>query len=314
MRFSFILSLLSITLLLTSCATAQTTTAVTTWNYPYDVHFTDINDSIRLAYVDEGTGQETLVFIHGLGSNLQAWQKTIAGLKNDYRCIALDLPGYGKSSKEDYPFSMTFFADQVAAFIEELKLENVTLAGHSMGGQIALTLALKQPDYLTRLVLAAPAGLETFSPENRAFFATYVQPQIIRATTEPQIEANFALNFYEMPEDARFMVEDRLSMREDTQAYHYYSEMIPRCVLGMLDEPVTDRLAALNLPTLLVFGRQDQLIPNRFLHPQLTVEAVAKSGQQAIKNAEVIFFDKAGHFVQWDQSAAFNKAVRTFID
>jgi pimeloyl-ACP methyl ester carboxylesterase len=307
------LSLFSFILLSSSCTTAQTTTAVTTWKYPFDVHFADVNDSLRLAYVDEGTGPETLVFLHGLGSNLQAWQKTIAGLKKDYRCIALDLPGYGKSSKGDYSFGMTFFANQVAGFIEELGLGEVTLVGHSMGGQVALTLALQEPDYLNRLVLAAPAGLETFSAENRGFFATYVQPSIIRATTEPQIKANFALNFYEMPEDARFMVEDRLMMREDTQAYHYYCEMIPRCVLGMLDEPVADQLKELDLPTLLVFGVQDQLIPNKFLHPGLTVEMVAKSGEEAIKGSTLIFLDKAGHFVQWDQAPAFNQAVRIFV-
>jgi pimeloyl-ACP methyl ester carboxylesterase len=313
MRIHLYFFLFSFILLSSSCTTAQTTTAVTTWNYPFDVHFADVNDSIRLAYVDEGAGAETLIFLHGLGSNLQAWQKTIAGLKKDYRCVALDLPGYGKSSKGDYAFGMTFFANQVAAFIEELGLEEVTLVGHSMGGQVALALALQEPEYLKRLVLAAPAGLETFSAENRDFFATYVQPSIIRATTESQIKANFALNFYEMPEDAQFMIEDRLMMRNDTQAYQYYSEMIPRCVLGMLDEPVADQLQELDLPTLLVFGVQDQLIPNKFLHPELTVKMVAKSGEEAIKGSTLIFLDKAGHFVQWDQAPAFNQAVRIFL-
>jgi pimeloyl-ACP methyl ester carboxylesterase len=314
MRILFYLSLFFITLLPTSCTTTKTTTTVTSWKYPFDVHFAEGNDSIRLAYVDEGTGPETLVFIHGLGSNLQAWQKTISDLRKDYRCIALDLPGYGKSSQGDYAFGMTFFAGQVAALIEKLELNKVTLVGHSMGGQVAITLALQQPEYLERLVLAATAGLETFSEQNRVFFATYVQPQIIRATTEPQIEANFAMNFYEMPEDARFMVEDRLKMREDSQAYHYYSEMISRSVLGMIDEPVAGKLAELNLPTLLIFGRQDQLIPNKFLHPELTVETVAKSGQEAIKGAELLLLDEAGHFVQWDQAAAFNNAIRAFRD
>lgn len=314
MRFLLHLTLLSITLLLTSCATAQNPPAVTTWKYPFDVHYADVSDRIRLAYVDEGTGPETLVFIHGLGSNLQAWQQSVVGLRQHYRCIALDLPGYGKSSQGDYAFGMAFFADQVAALIEKLGLEKVTLVGHSMGGQVAITLALRRPAYLQRLVLAAPAGLETFSAENRVFFATYVRPEIIRATTVPQIEANFAMNFYEMPEDARFMVEDRLEMRKDTQAYDYYSEMIPRCVLAMLDEPVAGRLEALQVPTLLVFGRQDQLIPNKFLHPELTVEAVAETGAQAIPGAKLLFLEQAGHFVQWDQADAFNQAVRTFID
>ncbi|TXF89146.1 alpha/beta hydrolase [Neolewinella aurantiaca] len=314
MRFLQYLTLFPIILLLTSCATAQNPATVTTWNYPFNVHYAEVNDSVRLAYVDEGTGPETLLFLHGLGSNLQAWQKTIAGLSNDYRCIALDLPGYGKSSQGDYAFGMSFFANQVAAFIESLGLKEVTLVGHSMGGQVAITLALQQPKYLKQLVLAAPAGLETFSAENRVFFATYVQPHIVRAATEAQIEANFAMNFYDMPEDARFMVEDRLEMREDSQAYHYYSEMIPRCVLGMLDEPVADRLAALDLPTLLIFGYEDQLIPNKLLHPELSVEAVGEFGQQSIQGSKLVFLNEAGHFVQWDQAQAFNNEVRAFIE
>ncbi len=314
MRFFIYLPLFSLTLLFVSCATAQTHSPVNSWKYPFDVRYADVNDSVRIAYVDEGTGPETLLFLHGLGSNLQAWNKTIAGLRDDYRCIAIDLPGYGKSSKEEYAFGMGFFADQVAAFTEELGLENVTLVGHSMGGQVAITLALRQPEFLDRLVLAAPAGLETFSAENREFFATYVTPATIRATTEPQIEANFALNFYELPEDARFMVDDRLEMRKDTQAYAYYTEMIPRCVRGMLDEPVAGRLSELNLPTLLIFGRQDRLIPNKFLHPTLTVETVAESGEAAIEGAELLFFDRAGHFIQWDRPTAFNQAIRDFMD
>lgn len=314
MRFLLYPLLLLTTLFSATCSSTKKTTDVTTWKYPFDVQYADVNDSTRLAYVDEGSGPETLVFIHGLGSNLQAWQKTIAGLRNDYRCIALDLPGYGRSSQNNYPFGMAFFADQVVALIEELALEKVTLVGHSMGGQVAITLALQKPEYLQRLILAAPAGLEKFSAENRAFFATYVQPRIIRATPESQIEANFRLNFFDMPEDARFMVEDRLEMREDTLAYRYYSEMIPRCVLGMIDEPVADRLPELEVATLLIFGRQDKLIPNKLLHPELTVELVAESGQQAIKGAKLLFLEEAGHFVQWDQSMDFNKAIRAFIN
>jgi pimeloyl-ACP methyl ester carboxylesterase len=280
---------------------------------PFTLHYADVNDSTRLAYVDEGSGPETLVFVHGLGSNHKAWNKVIDRLRKHYRCIALDLPGYGASSKDDYPFGMGFFAGQVGALIEKLGLEEVTLLGHSMGGQVAITLALRQPAYLERMVLVAPAGLETFSAENRTFFATYVTPASIRETTVPRIEANFALNFYEMPDDARFMVDDRLAMRADTQAYAYYSEMISRNVLGMLDEPVADRLKEIEVPTLIVFGRQDKLIPNQILHLDQTVETVAAFGEREIENAELLLLDKAGHFVQWDRAAAFSEAVRAFV-
>ncbi|MBZ0243550.1 MAG: alpha/beta hydrolase, partial [Bacteroidales bacterium] len=63
--------------------------------YPFELHKVQLSNEVNLAYVDEGTGKETIIFIHGLGSYLPAWKKNIEVLRNDYRCIAIDLPGYG---------------------------------------------------------------------------------------------------------------------------------------------------------------------------------------------------------------------------
>jgi pimeloyl-ACP methyl ester carboxylesterase len=302
--------LLVFTSLLYTCTSAQSVSSMEASPTP---QLLALNDSLSIAYTDQGKGNHTLIFVHGLGSNHKAWQKNVTELSKDYRCISLDLPGYGQSSKGSYPFGMAFFADQIDAFIKALGIKKATLIGHSMGGQIAITLALRQPGYLTSLVLAAPAGLETFSESDRSFFATYVTPDIIRATPKSQIEQNFAINFFDMPEDARFMVEDRFALREDSAAYTYYSRMIPRCVSGMLTEPVAEQLPSLRTPTLLIFGQEDQLIPNRFLHPELSVTKVAESGQQAIPNSQLIYLQQAGHFVQWDQAKDFNLAVKSFL-
>ncbi|MTB53435.1 alpha/beta fold hydrolase [Lewinella sp. W8] len=283
------------------------------WQYPFPVHYHDVNDSLRLAYVDEGKGERTLVFVHGLGSNLQAWKKNVAALRKDYRCIALDLPGYGKSGKGEFPYSMDFFAESLDALIRGLELEKVTLVGHSMGGQIAMTLALQRPDYLEKMVLAAPAGLESFSETDRTFFATYVRPEILMATPEAQIKKNFAVNFFDMPEDAQFMIQDRLALREDSAAYAAYCAMIPRCVMGMLDAPVANRLGAIEVPTLILFGENDQLIPNKILHPTLTVATVAEVGEKGIPGAQLSFLPESGHFVQWEKSDRFNTYLRQFI-
>jgi len=78
--------------------------------YPYEVKKVELFNDIELAYVDEGKGDQTIIFIHGLGSYLPAWKNNIEGLMSDYRCIAIDLPGYGYSSKGKYEGSMTFFA------------------------------------------------------------------------------------------------------------------------------------------------------------------------------------------------------------
>lgn len=301
--------------LFSACRTQQPTTPpMEDWTYRYPIRQLRLEDSLQIAYVDEGKGPQTLLFIHGLGSNLQAWNKTIEALSPHYRCIALDLPGYGKSSQRDYPFSMAFFAEQISAFCQQLRLKQLSVVGHSMGGQIALHLALQKPAFLKKLVLLAPAGFETFSEQDQLFFQAFMTPQVILASTEEQIRANFAINFHGgLPEDAAFMVEDRLKMREDSAAYGYYSRLVPACVQAMLQAPVFDSLPAIPYPSLVLFGANDQLIPNTYLHPQLSTQQVAEAGSQALPQAQLQMIEAAGHFVQWDQAAAVAAAMQAFL-
>ncbi|MBB4079893.1 pimeloyl-ACP methyl ester carboxylesterase [Lewinella aquimaris] len=292
---------------------SQTTTFQMT-SSPPTVNYLDVNDSVQLAYTDEGEAREgTLLFIHGLGSNLQAWNKTVAGLGNRFRCVAIDLPGYGNSGQGEYSFTMSFYANQVDAFVQKMGLPPLILVGHSMGGQIALELASRQPEWLERLVLVAPAGLESFSDRDRQFFATYVRPEIIQSLSPEQIEANFDLNFHGgTPDDARFMIDDRMTLREDTAAYPYYASLIAGSVAGMLAGPVDQKLDRVEVPTLIVFGRDDQLIPNRVLHPQLTLEEVGRAAKEGIAEVRIEYLDDAGHFVQWDRAEEFNRLLADF--
>jgi len=280
------------------------------WEYSYPVKKVTLFDSLQVAYVDEGQGP-VLLFVHGLGSNLQAWYKNLDSLQLTHRCIALDLPGYGKSDEVRHPYSMHFFAATLRAFIAELELEEVTLVGHSMGGQIAMHTVLASTENISRLVLVAPAGFETFTEQQQQWFATYVTPAVVKATPDAQIVRNFEINFHDMPDDARFMIDDRMELKASL-AYEAYSEMIPQCVSAMLKEPVFDRLTEIKLPTLVVFGAEDALIPNRFLHPGLSVEEVAQAGVGQLSQAQLTILPAAGHFVQWEQAAELNKLITAF--
>ncbi|MEO1514669.1 MAG: alpha/beta hydrolase [Bacteroidota bacterium] len=282
-------------------------------SFPFEIHNISLADGMDIAYVDEGKGSCTLLFIHGLGSNLKAWQKNIATLRKDYRCIALDLPGYGQSvGSETFAYNMSFFAAVVRELIDKLGLKKVVLVGHSMGGQIALHTALKDTRKLEKLVLVAPAGFETFTEKERAWFQTIFTPAMLQATPEEQLVKNFHLNFHRFPEDAQFMIDDRLQLRQ-TPAYAAYCAMISKCVQGMLNEPVFDQLPNVKLSTLIFFGDNDQLIPNGFLHASLTTSEVARSGQEALPRGQLKMLPEAGHFVQWEQAEQLNKALKEFL-
>ena len=176
--------------------------------------------NITLNYLSAGQGDNAIVLIHGLGSNAKAFQKNMSPLAQKATVFAPDLPGYGTTELGDITPGMANYAQVIAEFIELKKLENVTLVGHSMGGQIAMHLAATQrPSWLKNLVLLAPAGLEQFTDDEKQWFRTMVNEQLYLNMTDAQVEQNFNLNFYgnKLPEDARFMLRDRLELKEDVE-------------------------------------------------------------------------------------------------
>ncbi|HMQ87306.1 MAG TPA: alpha/beta hydrolase [Flavilitoribacter sp.] len=290
-------------------------TPTVSYDYPYPIQKIQLDNETEMAYMEVGQGEKTLLLIHGLGSYAPAWKKNIESWSKDYRCIAVDLPGYGYSSKGAYPYSMTYFSETLKRFIRKMKLKNITLVGHSMGGQIAMTMVLDQPRLADKLILIAPAGFETFSHQEKLWLEQVYAPALIKSATLDQIKNNFNLNFAgnKLPEDAEFMYLDRLKLKQNSFAFDQYAAMIPQCVNGMLKEPVFDRLSEIKVPTLILFGANDFLIPNKYLHPSLTTEAVAKSGQEKIAGSRLEILSGGGHFVQWDRADAVNKLVAEFV-
>ncbi len=131
--------------------------------YPFPVRHVAIRHDIKVAYCDEGSGKETLLFIHGLANYIPVWKHQIKELSRHHRCIALDLPGNGLSSGGNYPYTLFFYAECVKLFADKLGLENIVLAGHSMGGQISVVLGLRYPELINKIILIAPAGIEYFN-------------------------------------------------------------------------------------------------------------------------------------------------------
>ncbi len=279
--------------------------------YPYQVKKIMLDDGTRIAYVDEGTGAETIVFIHGLGSYLPAWKKNIEGLKSAFRVIAIDLPGYGKSSKQPHSGKMSYYASVVKAFVEKLNLTEVTLAGHSMGGQIAMVAALNYPETVKTLVLIAPAGFEEFNEGQKQWFRNVMTLESVKNTSAEDIQTNLAVNFYNMPKDAEFMITDRLIMRSADDFDHYCYAVV-QSVHGMVDEPVLELLPQIRQPALIIFGENDNLIPNRFLNPGRT-SAIAQIGKDKIPNSQLLMIPKAGHFVQFEKPTEVNAAIGEFL-
>lgn len=274
-----------------------------------------VSESLSIAYSESGTGEEVILLIHGLGSSRLHWQQNLSGLSQKYRTIAVDLPGYGGSKLENVPQDsmLHFFSDNLLAFIDSLDINQVHLVGHSMGGQIAILFAYQHPERVKKLVLVAPAGFETFSEKEAHGIRTFAQNIFPHKISEEQIRKNFSQNFYSMPESAENLIQERIELNE-SDYYPTYTKVVIKAVEGMLDTPVAEYLTKLKPSVLILFGKEDQLIPNRFLHPQMSTEEVAKKGKEAIPNSELIMIPEAGHLHMVEQPEAFNKTLLNFLN
>lgn len=279
-------------------------------DYGFDTEILEGDPSI--AYIDEGAGSKTILLVHGLASNAGFWRYTIPKLSEQYRVIAVDLPGYGKSSKGDYPYGMEYYAKQLSSFIERLELENVVYAGHSMGGQIGITLAINYPESIDQLVLAAPAGIEKFDEGEGEWLANALNMEGIVKATEPMVRENLSLNFYRWDEKYEWMVEERVRMAKDPEMREFAYTVI-QSIKAMIAEPTTDYLSLIPHQTLIVYGKEDGLIPNRYLNPGFTDE-VFKKGADSIPDSRLIELPATGHMLQIENPEAFNKAVLDFLN
>jgi pimeloyl-ACP methyl ester carboxylesterase len=277
--------------------------------YPFPLHQIKIHPEMNIAYMDEGKGETTLLFIHGLANYAPVWQYQIAELSKSYRCVALDLPGNGYSSRGGYPYSMFFYAETVARFIEALQLKNVVLVGHSMGGQVGMVLALRYPQLLSQLVLIASAGLEYFTQSEITLMQNMLQMGSIFYSDEYQLETAIEQSFYQRNPISASIINDLKSLMKphDRKAW---SAMSIASIQAMLNEQVYSFLPQLTLPVQIIFGKQDALIPNGLIHFGESPKSIAQKAASLIPDASVAIIPNAGHFVQLEKAAEVNAILQ----
>ncbi|MBC7888755.1 MAG: alpha/beta hydrolase [Ferruginibacter sp.] len=273
-----------------------------------------VNDSLKIAYTEKGKG-ETILFIHGLAGNISHWEKNIETLSKHFHCIAVDLPGYGHSvTRVSSPLQdqLEMYADVVLSFIKIMNIKKLTIAGHSMGGQIAIIAALKNPGAIHKLVLVAPAGFETFSVTEADFLKNISTPAFFKSQDETAIRGSFKKNFYLQPADTEKLIAYRIAMKQCT-GFDAWCGNIVNGIKGMLAHPVKTQLSRLHQKVLILFGENDELIPNKYLHPDMTTAAIAADGSKLISDHTLLMIPQAGHFLQFEKPADVNAAVINFL-
>lgn len=267
---------------------------------------------VDVAYVDSGGEGPPLVLIHGLSSYIGFWEYQIPYFARTHRVLALDLPGYGASGRPDAPYTPPWYADVVSDWMAAVGVDRAAVIGHSMGGQVATWLALEHPERVDRLVLSAPAGFERFQPGHARFMRDFWTEGRALEASEEQVRANFVAQvFNRVDAGVERLIAERVRMGQDPR-FAGTSVAVSRSIAGMLDHPVWDRASGVAVPTLIVYGTEDRMIPNPVFNGGRTRD-VAEAAARAIPGARLLLVPGAGHTVHHDAADAFNRAVEEFL-
>jgi pyruvate dehydrogenase E2 component (dihydrolipoamide acetyltransferase) len=249
----------------------------------------------RLRILDIGTGAgPPLVLVHGFGADLNAWMFNQTALADSRRVVALDLPGHGGSVKEVGAGDAETFAAAVCDALAALAIDRCHLAGHSMGGAIAIAVARQMPERIASLTLISSAGLG--AAINGAFIDGFVRLQ--RRREAPEL---LAVLVHDASLISRAMIEETLRYKRldgvqaalDTIARAWFAG--DRQLLDLRPD-----LAGLAMPVQLIWGRDDRIIP--------PAHAEALAG-----TLPVHILDDVGHLPQMEMAGEVNRLLARFI-
>lgn len=272
----------------------------------------ELKNKIQIAFTEYGIEHsQTLIFIHGLANYHGVWNWNLEFLQKYFHCIAIDLPGNGYSDRGVAHVSMDFYAQSIIDFILGKKLRNVSLVGHSMGGLVAMKVALSQPTYIQRLILSAPAGFEYYSPHETVLFKSAISFGNFLNLDETQVKQAIRSSFFTPNKIGEKIIEDLCNIIENNDRKQY-RKMLEQSIDSMLNDTIFDQLEKIQQPALIFFGEEDMLIPNRFLHPVSTKE-IAFIGATKIPHSDLRLYPHTGHFVHIEEAPKVNQEIVDFL-
>jgi 2-hydroxy-6-oxonona-2,4-dienedioate hydrolase len=261
---------------------------------PQDKSVTVFGAKIR--YLEAGdAAKPTVILLHGLGGNAENWQLTMPALAAQYHVFAPDQIGFGKSDKPLLKYRVGTYTDFLDKFMAELKIEKASLVGNSMGGWVAGLMAVKYPNRVEKIVLADAAGI---IPANVNADEIYQ----LNNSTRDEVRANLKRIFANPAlQNNEALIDQFLTLRVEAGDGYTINSLIES--IRRKEDFLNDRLGEIKKPTLIIWGKQDGLLP----------VADATTFNKGIAGSQLILFDNCGHAPQFEKALEFNKAVSDFL-
>ncbi|HMO57593.1 MAG TPA: alpha/beta fold hydrolase [Roseiflexaceae bacterium] len=265
----------------------------------------------RVVVQESGLARGPLaVLIHGWASSSFTWNPLLPALSRRYRCLAIDLPGFGHSPAPHQPPTIAGYAEMVARLIEHESDRAVLLLGHSMGGQIATTLALRYPMLVERMVLLNPAISGRLSTRVNMLFAPhvvlervpFVERLLAFAARTPIDYTDYLMKPSNFAELATIAPEDYKRIRADARRVGQ-GRTRAACFSAMKKGDLRGQLGSVETPTLVVWGAEDNIVPLR------DAGVVAAEWPKA----DLRIIPNCGHWPQFEQPDATRRHIAHFL-
>jgi pimeloyl-ACP methyl ester carboxylesterase len=263
-------------------------------------------DGRHVNVLDTGGSGPPLLFLHGWSSNWQIFLLNIAAFMGTHRCLALDLPGFGASDMPAGPISIQGYARAVDAVCDALGVESVSIVGNSMGGFIGAEVALSFDTRVERLVLVSAAGLST---EHLAQTPAVVLARLVTAglpytqRLQAPVVRRPRLRRAAMQWVVRYPEKLSVPLAHELVLSFGKPGFVP-ALKALLEYGYRDRLARIDIPVLIVWGRNDLLVP---------VGDATRYQRLIGDNARVVIFDDTGHAPMIERPTRFNELLRGFL-
>jgi pimeloyl-ACP methyl ester carboxylesterase len=266
-------------------------------------------DGVPMNYVDVGSGDEDpVLLVHGLGGQWQNWLENIPRLALDRRVVAMDLPGFGLTPEPDDEegISIPRYGRFVNGLADELGLGEVELVGNSMGGYIAAEVAIQFPERVKRLVLVSAAGISS-AETLQAPILTFGRVATAIATNSAARHRKLASRPVTRHISLALVARHPRLLKPDL-AYEGFFKGAGKpgfddALRASLNYDFRDRLPEVKVPTLIVWGEKDSIIPVRD----------ADEFERLIEDSRKVVMKDTGHIPMAERPTAFNDVLVEFL-
>ncbi len=264
-------------------------------------HYVKIPNGQTIHYLDQGDGP-VVVFLHGSGPGASGHSNFKGNypflVEQGYRCLVPDLVGFGYSDKpDDVQYPLAFFVECVKQTLDAAGVTRCAVIGNSLGGAVALGLALEHPELVDKLILMAPGGM---SEREEYFQMPGMQKMFEIYMSEEGLNTDSMRELFEvgLVHDPKFVTDELVAERS------YVMGLMNTQVLMTMDIPyLPDRLPELQCPVLVFWGADDRMMPDSGLL------ATAKN----CPNMKMIVLSECGHWAMVEHEALFNRECLAFL-